>query len=110
MLSTEKTNMKGYLWALSRMLAKVLSLSSLPFLSTLERCTTLARLERGILADEVVGGVRIDAEEGVCDVGIGETRKMGFEVFEQKSILVEFEIAPTLDHIPDHSENIVEQS
>lgn len=37
------------------MLAKVLRVSSLPFLVTLEVCTILARLERGILGGDGEG-------------------------------------------------------
>ena len=50
MLSTLKTKMYWYLSMLSWTLAKSLSVSSLPFLSTWVRWTTLARLDLGILA------------------------------------------------------------
>lgn len=49
MLSTLKTYMYGYFGMDSRMLAYSLIVSSLPFRVVLERCTTLARLDLGMI-------------------------------------------------------------
>jgi len=60
MLSTEKT--KQY-WEASRhswTAEKSLRVSSLPFLLTFVRCTTLARLDFGIVVGVVCGGVEVN--------------------------------------------------
>ena len=72
MLSTLKTKMYLYLSMLSWTLAKSLSVSSLPFLSTWVRWTTFARFDLGILT----------VVEAVCGGGVWEVvfRKYDCEI------------------------------
>lgn len=72
MLSTENTKQYWCRSRHSRTLAKSRSEISLPFFSVLERCTTLARLDLGIVGLFVGSGVALVLNFALV-VGIGDS-------------------------------------